>query len=134
MNNYFLAISLILNSVLIMVVTGIIPFLLYTSVLANLLLIWFATKKIDEMSELREDTFAIFETVEQFSDHLDNLHELDTFYGDQNLQNLITHSREVINDIVDVQEKYYDDVETTLETYEEEESTAEEEPILHESS
>ena len=127
MINYFLTISLILNSILIMVVTGIIPFLLYTSVLTNILLIWFVIKKTNEMNELREDTFIIFETVEQFSDHLDNLHELETFYGDQNLQNLMTHSRQVINDIVDVQEKYYDDVETTLETYDEEESAEEEE-------
>ncbi len=110
-----------------MVVTGIIPFLLYISILTNILLIWFVMKKTDEMSTLREDTFTIFETVEQFSDHLDNLHELETFYGDQNLQSLMTHSREVINNIIDVQEKYYDDVETTLETYDEEESTEEKE-------
>jgi hypothetical protein len=123
MINYFLAISAILNSVLIMTVIGIIPFFLYTSIIINILLIWFVTKKTSEMNELRDDTFAIFETIEQFSDHLDNLHELDTFYGDQNLQNLMTHARQVINDIIDVQEKYYDDVEATLETYEEEEKT-----------
>jgi len=110
-----------------MTVVGILPFLFYTSVLTNITLVWFAIKKINEMNEIREDTFTIFDTIEQFSNHLDSLHELDTYYGDPELQNLISHSRQIINDIIDVQEKYYDDVETTTETYDEEESPQEEE-------
>jgi len=127
MINYFLVISLVLNSILMMTVVGILPFLFYTSVLTNITLVWFAIKKINEMNEIREDTFTIFDTIEQFSNHLDSLHELDTYYGDPELQNLISHSRQIINDIIDVQEKYYDDVETTTETYDEEESPQEEE-------
>jgi len=33
------------------------------------------------------------------------------YYGDQNLQNLIDHSKKLLNQYVDIQEKYYD-VET----------------------
>ena len=127
MINYFLIISLLLNSILIMVVLGVLPFLLYISALFNFLLVIFVVAKINETKEIREDTLVIFKKIEEFTNHIDKLYQLDTFYGDQDLQNLITHSRQIINDIIDVQEKYYDDIEVTLETYDDDEDKNEEE-------
>ena len=68
----------------------------------------------------------LFNSIESFSDHLDNIHGLETFYGDENLQNLIDHSRQLINEMVDLQEKYYDDIEVELETYDDDTEEAEE--------
>ena len=126
MINYFLGISLLLNSILIMVVIGIIPFFLYISLLVNIGLILFIRLKINEVNEVRDDTMALLNKIDNFSNHVENLHELESFYGDQVLQGLINHSKEIINDIIDIQEKY-DDVEVTVETYDEEESTEKEE-------
>ena len=110
-----------------MVVLGVLPFLLYISALFNFLLVIFVVAKINETKEIREDTLVIFKKIEEFTNHIDKLYQLDTFYGDQDLQNLITHSRQIINDIIDVQEKYYDDIEVTLETYDDDEDKNEEE-------
>jgi len=126
MINYFLGISLLLNSILIMVVIGIIPFFLYISLLVNIGLILLIRLKINEVDEVRDDTMALLNKIDNFSNHVENLHELESFYGDQVLQGLINHSKEIINDIIDIQEKY-DDVEVTVETYDEEESTEKEE-------
>ena len=126
MINYFLGISLLLNSILIMVVIGIIPFFLYISLLVNIGLILLIRLKINEVDEVRDDTMALLNKINNFSNHVENLHELESFYGDQVLQGLINHSKEIINDIIDIQEKY-DDVEVTVETYDEEESTEKEE-------
>ena len=60
-----------------------------------------------------------------FSEHIENIHQLEMYYGDENLQNLIDHSRGLINDFIDFQEKYFD-VEVQSET-DEEETTEEEE-------
>ena len=114
MNNYLIGISALLNAILLMVLFGTMPFLLYMSTIINIFLIWFVAKTLSVTEEMREDIDGSLESLENFSDHLDNLYGLETFYGDQTLKELIDHSREIINEIVDLQEKYYD-VEVELE-------------------
>ena len=125
MINYILFISAILNAVLIMNVIGIVPFFLYLSVVINLFLIWYIYRCIEKLNDVQDDFFSVLEGVEAFSDHLENVHELEMFYGDETLQGLIIHSKELINGIIDIQEKYYD-VEVTSE--EEDGEQAEETP------
>jgi uncharacterized membrane protein YwzB len=119
MINYILALSIFLNAVMIMTVVGILPFILFISILFNALAAWYVLKLIKKEENLQNDVLKIFKSIESFSDHLESIHELEAFYGDQNLQNLIQHSRELINQIVDLQEDYYDDIETEMETYDE---------------
>tara|TARA_Y100000310_G_C20176238_1_gene575969 strand:- start:195 stop:596 length:402 start_codon:yes stop_codon:yes gene_type:complete len=126
MNKYILGLSIILNGILLIVLFGLVPFLLYLSTLINIFFVWFIIKNLNEMDDIREDLLYNLESIESFSDHLDQLHEMEAFYGDQTLQDLIGHSRRVINDIVDLQEKYYD-VETGIETYDNDNEETEEE-------
>ena len=109
-----------------MVVLGVIPFLLYTSIIINCVLMWYTKKVVDVSDSLKDDVVAIYNEIESYSDHLDQIHELETFYGDQDLQNLIKHTRTVVNNIIDIQQKYYDDVEVMEdEDYEEDETPQE---------
>ena len=94
-----------------MFVVGILPFLLYISLVINCGSIWYIRKLLSNSSDLGEDVHEIFNQIEKYSDHLDQIHEMETFYGDQNLQSLISHTRTLINDIIDVQEKHYDNIE-----------------------
>jgi len=126
MNKYILGLSMVLNGILLIVLFGLVPFLLYLSTLINIFFVWFIIKNLNEMDDIREDLLYNLESIESFSDHLDQLHEMEAFYGDQTLQDLIGHSRRVINDIVDLQEKYYD-VETGIETYDNDNEETEEE-------
>jgi hypothetical protein len=126
MNKYILGLSIVLNGILLIVLFGLVPFLLYLSTLINIFFVWFIIKNLNEMDDIREDLLYNLESIESFSDHLDQLHEMEAFYGDQTLQDLIGHSRRVINDIVDLQEKYYD-VETGIETYDNDNEETEEE-------
>jgi len=126
MIKYILAASVLLNSILVMVVLGVIPFLLYTSIIINCVLMWYTKKVVDVSDSLKDDVVAIYNEIESYSDHLDQIHELETFYGDQDLQNLIKHTRTVVNNIIDIQQKYYDDVEVMEdEDYEEDETPQE---------
>ena len=133
MNKYILGLSIVLNGILLIVLFGLVPFLLYLSILVNIFFVWFIIKNLNEMDDIREDLLYNLESIESFSDHLDQLHEMEAFYGDQTLQKLIDHSRRVINGIVDLQEKYYD-VETGIETYDDdnEEAQAQEAPETQE--
>ena len=111
MIKYILTASVLLNSILVMVVLGVLPFLLYTSIIINCVLMWYTKKVVDVSDSLKDDVVDIYNEIESYSDHLDQIHELETFYGDQDLQNLIKHTRTVVNNIIDIQQKYYDDVE-----------------------
>ena len=108
MINYILFISAVLNAALIIAVLGAIPFFLYMSVVINLLLTWYIYKCIDKLDDVQDDLFSVLNDVEEFADHLESIHELEMFYGDETLQGLINHSKELINEIIDMQEKYYD--------------------------
>ena len=126
MNKYVLYISVILNGVLLMVVTGVIPFLLYLSALVNLVLFWYVAKFLIKLEEVEEDITHIFNKTEEFANHLEEVHALEMYYGDENLQNLIEHSRTLINEYVDIQEKRFDTEVIDEEEFGEEDSKEEE--------
>jgi hypothetical protein len=115
MNKYILYISVVFNGVLLMILFGIIPFLLYMSILINLGLIWYVKKALEKINLLEEDTTYLLKGAETFSDHLEKIHELEMYYGDKDLQNMIEHSKQLINEFIDFQIKHFDDVELVSE-------------------
>ena len=108
-----------------MILFGIVPFLLYFSILVNLGLVWYIKKTLQKTEDLEKDVTDVVEKIDMFSEHIENIHQLEMYYGDENLQNLIDHSRGLINDFIDFQASYFD-VEVESET-DEEETTEEEE-------
>jgi hypothetical protein len=108
MNKYLIYVSIVLNGILLMVLFGIIPFLLYLSILVNMGVFWYTINVLRKNSELEQDIVAVVEKLEGFSDHLEDIHGLEIYYGDENLQKLIDHSRNLINDFIDFQASYFD--------------------------
>tara|TARA_R100001129_G_C5159618_1_gene201395 strand:- start:55 stop:285 length:231 start_codon:yes stop_codon:yes gene_type:complete len=45
-------------------------------------------------------------SARNFSSHLDGLHEMETYYGDETLGGLIRHSKQVIEDIKEFEDIY----------------------------
>lgn len=89
--------------------------ILVISVVINLFLLVYVRwilKKLVFFSENIED---LLSSVGSFSKHLEGIYELETFYGDLTLKNLITHSRELIKDI-----EIYEDIYTLFDTEDEE--------------
>ena len=123
MNTYILIISLIMNAALLMAVLGIIPFLLYVSILVNLALLWWSSRMISDMKDVESDVDGVLRDVDDFRQHLERLYELEMYYGDETLASLIDHSRDTVNSILDFSYKH------SLETreIEEEEEFAENE-------
>ena len=81
---------------------------------------WYIQKILNLSNDLNEDVIELYSEIENYSNHLDQIHEMETFYGDQNLQSLISHTRSIINNIIDIQQKHNDDIEVIEDdTYEE---------------
>ncbi len=126
--NIAIVLSVLLNGALLIYLFGALSFFLFVSVAINVVLILYAVNSIALRSELENDLEALYEQVGEFTDHLDYIHSLEMYYGDQNLQNLIGHSRQLINNIIDFQLLYSNaEVEIEPDTDKEEETTKTEE-------
>lgn len=121
-NKILLGVSLVLNGVLLAFVVGLLPLLLYISILTILFLCWWVQRLLVEKNNIEGSIVDMSDKIERFSDHLENLYGLETYYGDEDLQNLLTHSKELINEFIDFQEVYFD-VEVEDDSSEEEEAT-----------
>ena len=127
MNKYILLFSVILNGILLMFITGIVPFFLYLSIIINLILIWYSGICLLRVNNLESDMVVLLQKNEDFLDELENIHSLEMYYGDEYLQNLISKSRGLVNDFIDIQEEYFDVQVTELEDDEEDPTPSEEE-------
>ena len=109
-----------------MFLVGIVPFLLYLSILFNMLLIWFSFKTLRRTNNTEEDLITLMSEMEEFLEKLQDIHAMEMYYGDTELQNLINSSKDLINNFIDVQAKYFD-VEVEFEPGDETEEEAKEE-------
>ena len=106
MNTYILTVSIIINAVLLMAVLGVVPFLLYISVLVNLALLWWSSRMLGDMKDVESDIDGMLEEVDGFRQHLEKLYELEMYYGDETLASLIDHSRDTVNSILNFSYKH----------------------------
>tara|TARA_B100001123_G_scaffold334958_1_gene378424 strand:+ start:444 stop:722 length:279 start_codon:yes stop_codon:yes gene_type:complete len=78
--------------------------MIYVSIILNivLLLLLFVVSRnaLDMYSRIEES----FSAMESFREHLDIVHNLDTFYGDETLGALLEHSRELSDFLGEIQE------------------------------
>tara|TARA_R100000234_G_C5000595_1_gene180154 strand:- start:1548 stop:1943 length:396 start_codon:yes stop_codon:yes gene_type:complete len=119
--------SVILNGVLLSFLFGLVPFLLYVSAVINLILLWYVKNVLSQTEVVQDNVLEIFEKLDVFSDHLEQVHAMEMFYGEPILQDLINHSKQLINDIVDIQQQYYDIDQGLEEEYDTEEDSQEKE-------
>ena len=75
-------------------------FLLSLGLLATssfcILLIWYAINAINKIKFMTEAIEDLNVDIEYFEKHLTHLYELDTYYGDETLKSLISHTKDLI--------------------------------------
>jgi hypothetical protein len=103
----FLTSSLVLNSFLLIYLFGLIPFLLFLSVIISMSMVAYTRFLLNERQKLQNDFNILMTKVNDFLVHLSGIYELEMFYGDETLKDLIIHSRELINDFYDYEDEYY---------------------------
>ena len=108
-NKIILILSLIINSVLIMVVTGPLPFLLFLSVIINIGLLWVSLRLFTRLEESNEDVQSLLETVGNLGNHISSVHEMEMFYGEPIIQGMMEHIEEVTQEIEEYKFKYSND-------------------------
>jgi len=89
-----------------MAVLGVLPVLLFLSVLLNVGAAWFIFKLIKDNMAMDNDMEGLLETVYTLEDHIRRIHDLEMFYGDSTLQSLIDHTKDVVDEIDFYRQKY----------------------------
>tara|TARA_R110000824_G_scaffold275903_1_gene464486 strand:- start:221 stop:562 length:342 start_codon:yes stop_codon:yes gene_type:complete len=80
----------------------------------NVFFVFYLKWLLKNFSFLSENVYSLLESVDTFSNHLSAVYELETFYGDETLQNLLLHAKQVSGEI-----KIYKDIYTLTNSEEE---------------
>ncbi len=88
------------------------------SVVTNLFMLLYVRWLLSSLTIINTDIANVSEIIKDFSSHLNQIHEMEMFYGDETLKSLIDHSNILIETLKDV--------DLLLEEKPEEEQVAEE--------
>ena len=80
--------------------------LLVLSVGINIFLVTYLRWILKKLAFLSENIADLLSSIEGFSKHLEGIHELETYYGDPTLKNLITHSKQLLEELGMYEEIY----------------------------
>ena len=67
--------------------------ILTLSIILNVFLIWYVRSTLTNLLYLSDNLGALYEIVLGFTNHLETVYELEKFYGDPTLTNLLEHSK-----------------------------------------
>jgi hypothetical protein len=65
----------------------------------NGVLIWYSRRLAQQFVRFTENVGVLETTLQAFSNHLKDVHELEMFYGDDTLGALIKHSKSIVEEI-----------------------------------
>lgn len=90
--------------------------LLCLSVLVNVTLLLYARWLIKSYSILTEDISKVNELILSFSEHVKSIYGLEMFYGDETLESLMRHGRDLVEKIENLDLLTEDDEDSKEET------------------
>jgi hypothetical protein len=85
---------------------NLIIFFLVVSVSINALLIWYIRKMLTKLLYVSDSIGSLLVSASNFSKHLDGLHSMEMYYGDETLGSLIEHSKQVMEEIKEFEDIY----------------------------
>tara|TARA_Y100000593_G_C4298782_1_gene332192 strand:- start:83 stop:349 length:267 start_codon:yes stop_codon:yes gene_type:complete len=69
--------------------------ILAISIILNIFLVWYSIKAAKMVLSLVNNLEDLREIIDNFAEHVEQVHELEIFYGDDTLQHLLNHSKEL---------------------------------------
>ena len=81
-------------------------YILTFSVILNIALIWYILYLLRKLLFVSDNIDDLLESLSQFADHLKNIYDLETFYGEPVLEKLVAHSKDVLDKIEEHHEAY----------------------------
>ena len=76
------------------------------SVLINIGFLWYTRSLVKKFVFLSENIDDLFYGLASYSDHLEALYEMETYYGDETLEKLIQHSKNIVKEVNNFKDVY----------------------------
>tara|TARA_Y100000034_G_C6696361_1_gene306876 strand:- start:201 stop:530 length:330 start_codon:yes stop_codon:yes gene_type:complete len=76
------------------------------SIALNVLLIWYIRKILEKLLFVSDNIGDLLSSLEKFAKHIDSVHEMEMFYGEPVLGNLIRHSKDLVEEIKSYRQIY----------------------------
>lgn len=81
-------------------------FLLILSVGANILLLWYIRKMLGNLLAVSDNMGNLVEDLSSYQIHLQSLYEMEMYYGEPTIKELIIHSRQITEHIKEFSDVY----------------------------
>ena len=95
--------------------------ILVFSILMNCFLVWYVIQLLRRFLAVSDNLENFFSLIEEYMEHVKIVHDLERFYGDSTLQNLMNHSKAMVNAAHDLRLVYDENYEFDEEEYMDEE-------------
>ena len=83
-----------------------ISIILAVSLILNIFLIWYLKKVLENLLFISDNIGGLFDSVDLYQSHLQSVFELETYYGDETLQALIDHTKELNEELKEFEHVY----------------------------
>jgi hypothetical protein len=81
-------------------------FFLVTSVALNCVLLWYIRKMLGKLLSVSDNIGNLVEDLASYQNHLQQLYEMEMYYGEPSIKNLIIHSRQIIEHVKEFNDVY----------------------------
>ena len=92
-----------------MITITILGSLLALSGVFNIVMVWYAKTslaKLDSVYTASEEASEIFSMIDIYGEHLQSIYDMPTFYGDDTLQGMLEHTKQMIEYLKKYEEVY----------------------------
>jgi len=96
--------------------------LLIVSAVVNLFFIWYVYTLLKKLLFVSDNIEDFLEILRDYSEHIETIYNMETYYGDETIERLLEYSKEVVQEI-----KAYEEIYTLVYDDEDDEEEAENE-------
>ena len=79
---------------------------LAVSLVLNIFLVWYLKKVLEKLLFISDNIGGLFDSVDLYQGHIQSVFELETYYGDETLQALIDHTKELNEELKEFEHVY----------------------------
>jgi hypothetical protein len=76
------------------------------SVVLNCVLLWYIRKMLGKLLSVSDNIGNLVEDLASYQNHLQQLYEMEMYYGEPSIKNLIVHSRQILNHVKEFSDIY----------------------------
>ena len=81
-------------------------FFLVLSVAINGVLLWYIRKMLGNLLSVSDNMGNLVEDLTSYQNHLQQLYEMEMYYGEPSIKNLIAHSKQIIEHVKEFSDVY----------------------------